>query len=85
MWKAFKEKPIKLLHGFFPILNYKHIDKTQDPAFTRILYWCAKEALFKCTPLEGIDFKNQLLIKPFLPVSGSGNFYGQLINKQSAC
>lgn len=81
--ESIQRKTDKIAARFLSDSELQHINTTQDPAFTRILYWCAKEALFKCTPLEGIDFKNQLLIKPFLPVFGSGNFYGQqLINNQ---
>src|SRR5690606_9530137 len=54
-----------------------HISKTTSPSLTRILYWCAKEALFKCTQLEGIDFKSQILINPFFPLPDSGKFFGQ--------
>jgi 4'-phosphopantetheinyl transferase len=77
--ESIHRKTDKIAARYLSESELRHIDKTQEPAFTRILYWCAKEALFKCTPLEGINFKNQLLLKPFLPVLGSGNFYGQLI------
>lgn len=83
--ESLQRKTDKIASRFLSDSESQHIQSTPDPAFTRILYWCAKEALFKCTPLEGIDFKSQLLIKPFHPVSGSGNFCGQLIeNNQPA-
>lgn len=31
------------------------------------LYWCAKEAVFKLVPDEGVEFKEQILISPFNP------------------
>lgn len=81
--ESIHRKTDKIAARYLSDSELQHIEKTQDPAFTRILYWCAKEALFKCTPEKGIDFKNQLLIKPFLPASGSGNFDGHhLINNQ---
>lgn len=69
----------KVAARFLSDSELQHTNNTPDPAVTRILYWCAKEALFKCIPAEGIDFKSQLLIKPFLPDSGSGKFFGQFI------
>ena len=51
---------------------------TPNPGFTRLLYWCAKEAVFKCSPLNKIEFKSQILIEPFLPITKTGIFNGQL-------
>jgi len=31
------------------------------------LYWCAKEAIFKLVPDEGVEFKQQILISSFNP------------------
>ena len=31
------------------------------------LYWCAKEAIFKLVPDEGVEFKQQIHISPFNP------------------
>lgn len=31
------------------------------------LYWCAKEAIFKLVPDDGVEFKNQIHISPFNP------------------
>lgn len=31
------------------------------------LYWCAKEAIFKLVPNEGVEFKQQILISSFNP------------------
>lgn len=36
-----------------------------DKQSAKIVYWCAKEAIFKCTPVEEIDFKGQIKIRPF--------------------
>jgi 4'-phosphopantetheinyl transferase len=77
--ESLQRKTDTIATRFLSNSELQHIDTTPNPAITRILYWCAKEALFKCTPWEGIDFKSQILIKPFLPDSGSGDFFGQLI------
>jgi phosphopantetheinyl transferase len=40
-----------------------------------LLYWSAKESLFKRLGVENVDFKTQLHIRPFEPVLGEwGNF-----------
>jgi 4'-phosphopantetheinyl transferase len=57
--------------------NYKQIEKrylsedeliavNQDPRL-QCLYWCAKEAVFKLVPDEGIEFREQIHISPFDP------------------
>ncbi len=59
-----------------------HVFVTNNPAFTRILYWCAKEAVYKVSQMNGVEFKNHIFINPFEPESESGKFTGQLlINK----
>ena len=68
----------KVAPRFLSETELLHIQKTSSPPLTRILYWCAKEALFKCTPISAIDFKKHILIKPFFPTGDSGKFYGQL-------
>lgn len=75
----------RIAKRFLSDIELQHVNSTPDPAYTRIIYWCAKEALFKCTPHDGIDFKSQILIKPFLPAMNMGNFSGQLLkNNQPA-
>lgn len=41
------------------------INDSPNPALGRITYWSAKEAIFKCSPHEGISFNNQIGIYPF--------------------
>ena len=41
------------------------IDKSNNKERSLVLYWCAKEAIFKVTPTQNIDFKKQIIIKPF--------------------
>lgn len=72
----------KIASRFLAESELKHVADTSHPEYTRILYWCAKEALFKCTPFDGIEFKSQILINPFHPAPGSGKFYGQLLIKE---
>ncbi len=76
--ESLHRKTDKIAPRYLSDKELEDISSTPNPDFTRIVYWCAKEALFKCTPLEGIDFKRQILIKPFLPGFGNGIFEGQL-------
>jgi 4'-phosphopantetheinyl transferase len=68
----------KIASRFLSEKELQHIESTSNQAYARIIYWCAKEALFKCTPLADIDFKKHIEIKPFMPGKGPGSFYGQL-------
>ena len=72
----------KVASRFLSEEEQQHINTTTNPACTRILYWCAKEALFKCTPFNDIEFKSQILIHPFIPSQGSGIFYGMLLKNE---
>jgi len=47
-------------------LELASIDQTQE-ALHILLYWSAKETLFKLMPEEAIDFKEHLHISPFVP------------------
>lgn len=42
------------------------IEVGQNPLL-QCLYWCAKEAIFKLVPLQGVEFREQILISPFNP------------------
>ena len=35
------------------------------------IYWCAKEAIFKLVPEDGVEFRHQIQISPFNPESGN--------------
>ncbi|HSH19710.1 MAG TPA: 4'-phosphopantetheinyl transferase superfamily protein [Draconibacterium sp.] len=41
------------------------IEKSENRQFLRILFWCAKEAVFKCSCQSGIQFDTQIFIPPF--------------------
>src|SRR5690554_2316674 len=68
----------KVASRFLAEPELRHVQLTPEPALTRILYWSAKEALFKCTPVTGIDFREHILINPFFPSEEAGKFYGRL-------
>ncbi len=53
------------------------IEKSTDKERSLLLYWCAKEAIFKTTRHQGIDFRKQIAVKPF-NVSADGTLYAVL-------
>jgi phosphopantetheinyl transferase len=43
----------------------ENIQKSDQPKLLQLLYWCAKEAIFKCSSQKGVQFNEQILISPF--------------------
>lgn len=48
-------------------LSDQEMERTNGNALMQCLYWCAKEAVFKVVPDEGVDFRADILISPFNP------------------
>lgn len=67
---------------FLSVDEATHIEKSANPQTEKILYWCAKESIFKCTPNQGIQFNSQIAIEPFL-LKDKGLFFGRLILEHS--
>lgn len=55
-----------------------------DETVALLLHWCAKEALFKAVPEDGIDFVKELRIFDFEPVDHRGHFKGSFLRTGSA-
>jgi 4'-phosphopantetheinyl transferase EntD len=55
----------------------KDTENNQNPALTRIVYWSAKEAIYKCALQPSVEFKNQIKIESF-NLKSKGNFRGSL-------
>ena len=53
-------------------------EKQENSQTAKILLWSAKEAIFKCTKLSGIQFDTQLFIHPF-DMKNRDFFNGKLI------
>lgn len=71
----------------FKFINRKEkITKGENRKFHLYLHWCAKEALYKICDKEGISFKKNLTIDPFV-VGDSGEIKGKVntdkINNES--
>lgn len=52
-------------------------ENSPDKQTMQIIYWGAKEAIFKCTCEENIQFNSQIRILPF-ELNDEGNFRGEL-------
>lgn len=54
------------------------IQNCSDPQTAKIIYWGAKESIFKCTNFHGVQFNSQILIPAFL-IEKEGFFEGKFI------
>ncbi len=48
-------------------LSEAELTAVNKNARLQCLYWCAKEAIFKLVPEEGVEFRQQIHISPFNP------------------
>ncbi len=56
----------------------KNIIDTDNPQIAKIIYWGAKESIFKCTDYAGIQYHKQIHISAF-PIKKKGKFQGKLV------
>jgi phosphopantetheinyl transferase len=54
------------------------ISDLKDQQKAKILFWSAKEAIFKCSDFQGIQFSEQIIIEPF-NMELKGTFNGSLL------
>lgn len=69
----------KVATRFLHKKEFETIKNSKDPQVGKILYWSAKEAIFKCSDIEGIQFNEQIYIFPF-EIKNEGSFKGCLNN-----
>lgn len=69
----------KVAHRFLHKKEFETIHLSKNPQVGKILYWSAKEAIFKCTEIEGVQFNEQIYISPF-EIKNEGIFKGCLNN-----
>ncbi len=67
----------KIANRFLCNEELERIQKFDDSQTATILYWSAKEAIFKCTDEDGIIFDKQIHIHPF-DKKRDGKFSGTL-------
>ncbi len=53
------------------------IEKSAQSQMLKIIHWCAKEAIFKCSCRNGIRFDTQIFITPF-KIGETDFFHGKL-------
>jgi len=59
--------------------------KSRYPQKKQIIYWCAKEAAFKCIKVENFNFKSVIKICPFNYSEAGGEFHGEYYEQGNAC
>ncbi len=55
----------KIVTRFLHNDELQQIQNTNNQQVAKILYWGAKEAVFKCTNKQNVEFKKQIIIDPF--------------------
>lgn len=55
----------KVVGHFLNPKELEWIEQTGNPKFLKMLFWCAKEAIYKCACQPGIQFDTQIHIQPF--------------------
>lgn len=57
--------------------EFRQIQNLENPQTATILYWSAKEAIFKCAEEKGVQFNKQIFI-PTFEIKSEGQFTGTL-------
>ncbi|WP_319478797.1 4'-phosphopantetheinyl transferase superfamily protein [uncultured Draconibacterium sp.] len=65
----------KVVTRFASPKEIEFIEKSNDPQLVKILLWSAKEAIFKCCGVQGVQFNRQIAITPF-DYNAQSNFSG---------
>jgi len=55
----------KVVNRFLNPNELQWIEKSKQQQFLKILFWCAKEAIYKCSNQSGVLFDTDILIAPF--------------------
>lgn len=73
------DRILKIRHKFMHPDEEDRLKQVSNPmseTVALLLHWCAKEALFKAVPEEGVDFAQELRISDFSPLDINGRFSG---------
>ncbi|MCG6190706.1 4'-phosphopantetheinyl transferase family protein [Maribellus maritimus] len=60
-----KRKIENVAQRFLDEKEKRFVKDCGNPQKATILLWCAKEAIFKCSERQGIDFRSEIFISPF--------------------
>lgn len=80
--EARTERVLKIRNKFISDSENKKINNSENQVRDLLLHWCSKEAIFKATDSEGIDFKKDLIIDKFKYSGASGMFSGLFKREQ---
>lgn len=69
----------KVAKRFLSNEEFRTVENSNNPQIAKIIYWGAKESIFKCSDYNGVHFYKQILISPF-PIGDEGIFDGKLIS-----
>lgn len=67
----------KIKNRYLSDEEIKDTESNQNPALIRIVYWSAKEAIYKCALQPNVEFKTQIEIETF-KLKSKGSFNGSL-------
>ncbi len=72
----------KIVHKY---MNQPELDSLKEETYDihATLYWCAKEALYKAYGERQLIFTDNIIVKPFPFIPGSGTFNGSVVLKNS--
>jgi phosphopantetheinyl transferase (holo-ACP synthase) len=62
----------KVAARFLNVHEREFVKTTADQQKTMVVLWCAKEAIFKCSEKQGIDFGKEIYILPFSITDNAG-------------
>ena len=54
----------KVAHRFLSVNEIEYVKKQENPRTAMIFYWSTKEAVFKCTDLQEIQFNREIIVNP---------------------
>jgi phosphopantetheinyl transferase len=70
----------KVVSRFLNPIELSWIEQSKNPKLLKMLFWCAKEAIYKCACQSGLLFDTQIYILPF-DFANTDSFYGNVIHK----
>ena len=73
----------KVVGRFLNPTELNWIDQSDNPKFLKMLFWCAKEAIYKCACQPGIQFDTQIFVPPF-DFANSDFFKGKVLLQNGA-
>jgi 4'-phosphopantetheinyl transferase EntD len=68
----------RVANRFLSTAELLDVNNSSDPQTAKIIYWGAKESIFKCSHFHGVQFNKQIII-PAFQIEKEGFFEGKLI------